>query len=65
MTNTTQNPGTCTRWALAKRTSYSLEVEAELEASDRRAGHEYVPMDVFINPRTMKQHFQISSLRAG
>jgi len=65
MTNATQNSATCSRRVLAKRTLYSLEVEAELEESDRRLGHEYVPMDVFIDPSTMKQHFGVSSLRAG
>jgi hypothetical protein len=65
MTNTTQKAATCTRRVLAKRTLRLLEVEAELEDFDRRVGHEYVPMDVFIDPGTMKQHFQMASLRAG
>jgi hypothetical protein len=63
MTNRTQ-PITCTSrdqkdWAL-----YSLEGEAELERLDRQAGHDYLPMDVYVDPRTVKEHFQDSSIRA-
>ena len=36
----------------------------ELEKLDREAGHDYVPMDLFIDPETMKEHFQASSIRA-
>ena len=46
-------------WAL-----YSLETEAEVEKLDREIGHDYVPMDVFIDPRTIKEHFQESPIRA-
>jgi len=42
----------------------SLKSEAELETLDRRAGHEYVPMDIFIDSRTMKEHFGGSSIRS-
>ncbi len=63
MTNATQDP-IFTGGGASRRPIYSLEVETELEESDRKAGHEYVPMDVFVDPRTMKQHFQMSSIRA-
>ena len=43
-------------------TRYS--VKGQLEKLDREADHDYVPMDVFIDPRTMKEHFQESSIRA-
>ncbi|MCB1753659.1 MAG: hypothetical protein KDI74_18270 [Gammaproteobacteria bacterium] len=42
---------------------YSLEVEAELEQLDRVAGHDYLPMDVFIDSGTLKRHFRDSSVR--
>ena len=45
-------------------TLYSLETEAEVEKLDREIGHDYVPMDVFIDSRTMKEHFQESPIRA-
>jgi len=64
MTNTMQDPIDCTSrdqnaWPLD-----SLKIEAELEKLDRQVGHEYLPMDAFVDPKTMKEHFQISSIRA-
>jgi len=38
-------------------------LEGELETQDREAGHDYLPMDVFIGPLTIKKHFQESSIR--
>ena len=38
--------------------------EDELETLDRRLGHDCLPMDVFVDPRTVKEHFQVSSIRA-
>lgn len=35
--------------------------EAELEKLDRQAGHQYLPMDVYIDPKT--EHFHASSIR--
>lgn len=64
MTNTIQNRTGCTSRDHREWFLYSLEVEAELERLDREAGHDYVPMDVFVDPRTVKEHFQASSLRA-
>lgn len=46
------------------RSLYSLDGEAEMEGLDREAGHDYLPMDVYIDPRTVKEHFQNSSIRA-
>ena len=37
--------------------------ESELENLDRRAGHQYLPMDVYINPTTEEEHFHASSIR--
>jgi hypothetical protein len=42
----------------------SAKGEAELESLDRRAGHQYIPMDVYITPGTMREHFQASSIRS-
>jgi hypothetical protein len=64
MTNTVQNPSGCTSGDHKHWSPYSLEVEAELEKLDREAGHDYVPMDIFIDRWTMKEHFQDSSIRA-
>ena len=55
MTNTVQNH---TDWA-----DCFLNCEAELEELDRQAEHEYVPMDVFVDARTIEEHFRVSSIR--
>ena len=39
------------------------EGKAELENSDRQAGHQYLPMDVYIDSKTMDEHFHVSSIR--
>ena len=64
MSDTMQNPAICTSRGHEDWSLYSLHVEAELENLDRQAGHEYLPMDVFVDPRTIKEHFQNSSIRA-
>jgi hypothetical protein len=51
--------GDQTDWSL-----YSLAGEAESERLDREAGHDYLPMDVYVDPRVMEEHFQASSIRA-
>ena len=37
--------------------------ESELENLDRQAGHQYLPMDVFVDSKTMDEHFHASSIR--
>jgi len=64
MTNAIQNPIDCTSRDQNDWSLNSFEVEAELEKLDRQAGHDYVPMDVFVDPRTRKEHFQSSSVNA-
>jgi hypothetical protein len=64
MTYTTQNPFTFSMRSHTKPILHFLEVKAKLEESDRLAGHEYVPMNVFIDATTIKQHFQVSSILA-
>lgn len=41
----------------------SLKGESELENLDRQAGHQYLPMDVYIEPGTEEEHFHVSSIR--
>jgi hypothetical protein len=41
----------------------SLEIEAELEKVDHDAGHAYIPMDVFVDKKTIRRHFQMASIR--
>ena len=55
MTHITQNPITRSSNAHANRTAYSLE---ESEKLDREENRDYLPMDVYIDPQTIKNHFQ-------
>ena len=48
-----------------KLTRNTLVVEAHLERVDQFPGTDYVPMDVFVNPETCKEHFHYSPTRAG
>ena len=41
----------------------SLKGESELENLDRQAGRQYLPMDVYIDPGTIEEHFHASSIR--
>lgn len=62
MTNTIQN--SITYASRTHRNWIRDPLKRELEKLDREAGHDYVPMDVFIDPRTMKEHFQESAIRS-
>ena len=64
MTGNKQNHFTFTGGDRKDGSLYSLRVEAALEELDRAAGREYVPMDLFIDTRTLQEHFQASSIRA-
>ena len=64
MNYSTQNPIDCTSWDHTDWSRYSLEREAELERLDRKAGHDYLPMDVYVDARRVKEHFQVSSIHA-
>lgn len=44
-----------TDWSL-----YSLDDEAEMERLDREAGHDYLPMDVYVDPRTVQGEFALA-----
>ena len=39
-----------------------LKGESKMENSDRQAGHQYLPMDVYIDSKTMDEHFHASSI---
>jgi len=65
MTNARQSPiaGTCDMHM--DRGQYSLVGGVEPEVSNHKAGCEYLPMDVFVDSETMRQHFQCSSINTG
>jgi hypothetical protein len=41
----------------AQWSRHSLHDEAELVVSDRRAGHDYLPMDVYVDSAERRLHF--------
>jgi len=42
---------------------HALRAAAEREQSDRRAGHEYVPMDLYIDPQERRAHFSVFAVQ--
>ncbi len=64
MSKTKQNSMTRASSDREDRTLFTPEGKAELERLDRQAEHEYVPMDVFFDFKTIRDHFQASSIRS-
>ncbi len=64
MSNTKQNPMTRASSDREDWTLFTPEGKAELERLDRQADHEYVPMDAFFDCKTIREHFQASSIRS-
>ena len=64
MADTKHDPVIRTGKEQMDRVLCSLKGESELENSDRQAGHQYIPMDVYIDPKTMEEHFQTTSIRS-
>ena len=56
MTRITQNPITRSSNAHASWTAYSLKEKSE--KLDREENHDYLPMDVYIDPQTIRNNFQ-------
>jgi len=63
MTNTKQHSEVCTGMPQTGWVLDTFKGEAELEKSDRQSGHMYIPMDVYVDPKTIKEHFHASSIR--
>jgi hypothetical protein len=63
MTRITQNPITSNGKDHSKLPSYSLREESG--KSDREAGRDYVPMNVYIDPWTMRTRFQGLSIQSS
>ena len=62
MTHIMQNSITGVSSAHTDWTSYSLNGEEKLNPE---IDHDYVPMNVYIDPLTMRKHFQGSSIQTG
>ena len=60
----TSSTGMCqTDWNL-----YSRRDKSVLEKAGSPSAHQYIPMDVYVDPQTIAEHFQASSVhdrRAG
>jgi len=63
MTNTMHNSVTYTRRASTNWTLSSLK--GEVGKLNPEVDPDYVPMDVYIDPWTMKKHFQGSLIQSG
>ena len=62
MSNTIEQSIDSRRRGQSPLSLYSLKLEAQLEELDRQGGCEYLPMDVFVSPLIIKEHFQDSSI---
>jgi hypothetical protein len=62
MTTSKQSSASCTGGDLKNWSLHELKDEAELEDRDRRTGHDYVPMDLYVDPRERSQHFAASKV---
>ena len=59
MTNTKQHSAVCTGMLQTGWVLDTFKGEVELEKS----GRQYIPMDVYVDPKTIKKHFHASSIR--
>lgn len=62
MTDTKQHYAVCTGMFQTDWVSDAFKGETELEKLDRQSGHQYLPMDVYVDPKTIKEHFHASSI---
>ena len=62
MTTTKEDPETCTNGDLKNWSLHELSDETELEERDRRTGHDYVPMDLYVDPGERSEHFAASRI---
>lgn len=60
MADTKQDPSIRTVKEQTEGNLGSLIGESKL---DRQADDDYIPMDVYIDPKTLEEHFQASSIR--
>ena len=62
MTNTDQKADICASGDRMNWSKYIRKGQAELEKVDIQEGHEYLPMDVYVDPREKRAHFQSSPI---
>ena len=61
LTNAIRNSTAASHSEARARMPYCGDGAVERQGVDRQAGVEYVPMDVFVDPKTIRQHFRCSS----
>jgi len=63
MTSNTEEDQTVTDTVQQNAITGNSKCDAELWELDRKEDHEYLPMNVFVDPATMKAHFPCLSIR--
>lgn len=58
MTNVIQNPTNTGSTSPTTTASYSLDIDSRAEESECYARREYLPMDVYLDPRTLRADIQ-------
>ena len=58
----TQHPSSSSETQPTDWSRHTLGDEYEVEQSDRRAGHDYLPMDVWVDPGDQGKHFDATSV---
>lgn len=64
MSNTSQHPYAATYVVDGDGSVRPVNLESKREEIEPLAHPEYIPMDVFVNRMTIREHFRCSSLRA-
>ena len=54
---------TCNGMDPGSRILVSIAEGYEQEKSDRHMNHQYVPMDIYLDNKTIQEHFLISAIR--
>jgi len=62
MSKATQHSTICTGMCQTDWVLDSYRGKSELEKLDNQSAHQYIPMDVYVDPQTIKEHFQASSI---
>mgnify|MGYP001814832040 CR=1 FL=1 len=61
MKNTIQNSFICTGGDKADRLRYLPEGKVEREGLNHKPDNEYIPMDIYVDPKTIKEHFHAAA----
>ena len=62
MTKVTQHSTICSGMEQTDRVLYSCHGKTEHERSGNRTTHQYIPMDVYVDPETINKHFHASAI---